>query len=130
MQDLCKEIWVVVKNLFPMVEGVRFEQMWAVINKRGDWNIIHQHGRYEISGGYYLQVSPNCGKIAFRDPRSAAPGNYFLNHFKDKGDVIWYTPKECDLMLWPSFLDHFVEPSQSDNDRIMISFDMMVNHSS
>ncbi len=32
--------------------------------------------------------------------------------------------KASDLMIWPAFLDHQVEPSQSDQDRIMISFDL------
>jgi len=30
------------------------------------------------------------------------------------------------LILWPSFLDHFVEPSQTDEERISISFDVVV----
>jgi hypothetical protein len=29
------------------------------------------------------------------------------------------------LMIWPSYLDHFVEPSQTDEERISISFDIM-----
>ena len=45
----------------------------------------------------------------------------------DKGDYSWYTPKESDLMLWPPFLDHMVEPSNSDDPRIMISFDLNFN---
>jgi hypothetical protein len=28
-------------------------------------------------------------------------------------------------MIWPSYLDHFVEPSQTDEERISISFDIM-----
>jgi len=27
-------------------------------------------------------------------------------------------------MLWPSYLDHFVEPSKSKDPRVMISFDI------
>ena len=28
-------------------------------------------------------------------------------------------------MIWPPYLDHFVEPSQTDEERISISFDIM-----
>ena len=28
------------------------------------------------------------------------------------------------LMIWPSYVDHFVEPNQTNNERISISFDI------
>jgi hypothetical protein len=29
-------------------------------------------------------------------------------------------------MLWPSYLDHFVEPSKANKERISISFDIIL----
>ena len=126
-KELQQEIYNICKSLWPPIEGIRFNQMWAAVNKKGDWNVIHQHGQYEISGAYYLQVPENSGRIGFRDPRSNAANNYFVNRYIDKGELKWYQPVECDLMLWPSFVDHFVEPSKSDKDRIMLSFDLMIS---
>jgi len=41
-------------------------------------------------------------------------------------ELLPITPREGDLMLWPAYLDHFVEPSNSDEERISISFDITV----
>ena len=41
--------------------------------------------------------------------------------------MIIYQIKEHDLLMFPSYLDHYVEPSKSDEDRIMISFDLDIN---
>ena len=66
----------------------------------------------------------NSGKINFRDPRPAALSNWIATKVLRNGEWEGYMPKASDLMIWPAFLDHQVEPSQSDQDRIMISFDL------
>ena len=127
MGGLCREISNVCFSLWPNFRKMGIAQMWAAINKKNDWNIIHQHGQYEISGGYYLRVPENSGKIVFRDP---APQriNYCPVYQLILGyDLLFNQPKEHDLVMWPSYLDHFVEPSKSDEDRIMISFDLKID---
>ena len=121
-KELCEKIWDCSKTIFPFVKNMRISQMWAAVNKKYNSNVIHQHGEYDISGAYYLQVPPNSGRIVFRDPRPSAIASYF--HTKIEGELYHIIPKECDLMFWPAFIDHFVETSYSDNDRIMISFDL------
>ena len=124
LEDLKKQIYNVCKSIFPSMQGIYFKQMWAGVNKKGHYNILHQHGNYMMSGGYYLQVPENSGKIQFRDPRPSAMANWIATKVMRKGEWEGYTPKASDLMIWPAFLDHQVEPSQSDQDRIMISFDL------
>ena len=124
LEDLKKQIYNVCKSIFPPMQGMYFKQMWAGVNKKGNFNILHQHGHYQLSGGYYLQVPENSGKIQFRDPRPSAMANWITTYVLRKGEWEGYTPKASDLMIWPAFIDHQVEPSQSDQDRIMISFDL------
>ena len=99
--------------------------MWANINKRNHWNIIHQHGQYTLSGTYYVKVPEDSGRIVFRDPRPGAIGNPFLINAFDKGEFKNLNIMEGLLAIWPSYLDHFVEPSNSDEERISISFDIV-----
>ena len=72
LEDLKKQIYNVCKSIFPTMSGVYFKQMWAGVNKKGDYNIIHQHGNYMMSGGYYLQVPENSRRIQIRDHRPSA----------------------------------------------------------
>ena len=49
-----------------------------------------------------------------------------MNHIFDKGEWRGINLKEGKLMIWPPFLDHFVEPSKSYEPRITVSFDLNV----
>jgi len=127
LNELCVEIWNVCHELWPLVidYGIKFKQMWAAINKINNWNVIHNHGGNHISGGYYLRVPENSGRIVFRDP-AAMRVNSITNLFHE-GELCEYQPKEHDLIMWPAYLGHFVEPSKSEEDRIMISFNLDIN---
>jgi len=125
MQELGQQIFNVCKTIFPHIKGMKITQMWAAINFEHSYNVLHSHGtHYDLSGAYYLQVPEKSGRIALRDPRPAAINHYWSNTYIDKGEYHWKKPQESDLMLWPSFLDHFVEPSKSKDPRVMISFDI------
>jgi len=106
------------------VKGATFHQMWACINKKHDQNLIHSHtNNYNLSGVYYLNVPADSGEIVFRDPRPGAnQAPYRL--FKDDGDSEYFAPVEGLIILFPSYLEHFVLPNQSDGDRISMSFDL------
>ena len=124
---LVKRIDEISKNLNLGIVETFIPKFWININQRNDYNIIHQHGGvYALSGTYYVKTPKNCGSIYFRDPRPAAIGNDFFNHRFDKGEFRIQNLEEGLLMLWPSFLDHFVEPSNTDEQRITISFDLAV----
>lgn len=124
---LIDEIYEMMKALpIQMNKGIWIPQLWVNVNKRHDYNLIHQHGQYVISGTYYVKVPKDSGRIIFRDPRPGAIGNYRLNTDIDKGEFRHYTPVDGTLMLWPSYLDHMVEPSNSNKERISISFDIRV----
>ena len=45
---------------------------WAVVNGRGASNVVHTHPMCLLSGAYYVQVAPGCGKLFFLDPRPVA----------------------------------------------------------
>ena len=126
LEPLTLEIVEFCKSINLDINEIVIPQMWINVNKKNDWNIIHSHGQYTLSGTYYVKVPEDSGKIVFRDPRPAAiNNNFFVNRF-DKGEFRRIKPVEGLLILFPSYLDHFVEPSNADEDRISISFDVMV----
>ena len=125
-EPLAKEIAGFVSHLNLGIEKIKIPQLWVNVNKKGDWNTIHQHGQYNLAGTYYVKVPEDSGRIVFRDPRPAAISNKFLVDRFDKGEFFNIKPLEGMLIIWPSYLDHFVEPSNSDEERISISFDVVV----
>ena len=123
-KPLVNEIVEFCKHLPLDIKEIRIPQLWVNVNKKGDHNIIHQHGAYHLAGTYYVKVPKNSGHIVFRDPRPSAISNVFMVDRFDKGECRNINTMEGLLAIWPSYLDHFVEPSQTDEERISISFDI------
>ena len=128
MDILSNELIDICKGLQLGITECVIPQMWANVNTKGTWNSIHQHGgSYELSAIYYVQVPENSGKLVFRDPRPGAVGNGLLSKNFDSGDYMSPDLYEGLLLIFPSYLDHFVEPSLSDEERISVSFDISTN---
>jgi uncharacterized protein (TIGR02466 family) len=100
-------------------------QSWINLLDRGGFNFLHMHEGSLLSGGFYLSVPPGSGQFVFRDPR---PG---VIHGSVKGGVpnghadIHLTPSDGLLVLFPCWMEHYVEPHDSDEPRITIAFNAL-----
>ena len=126
LEPLSFEISEFCKSINLGINEIVIPQMWINVNKKNDWNTIHSHGQYNLSGTYYVKVPKDSGQIVFRDPRPSAISNLFMVNTFDKGEFRKVKPIEGLLILFPSYLEHFVEPSNADEDRISISFDVVI----
>ena len=110
-------------------QSVKISNMWAIINTGGSTNSRHQHGNSTISGAYYVRAPKNCGDIVFYDPRPA-PIFYYPKSISSNSlnaQVSSITPKEGALILFPSYVDHSVNENLSNDERIVISFNITIN---
>ena len=67
----------------------------------------------------------NPGAISFFDPRGQAN----MNAIKGDGQVdpeYRVTPAAGDLLLWPAFLHHLVHPNLSQEQRMSVSFNVVL----
>ena len=107
-------------------QTVKITNMWSIINKQNSFNERHHHGNSALSAAYYVKADKDSGNIVFYDPRPAFtfshPDNSHVNDLNAQIKSI--TPKSGMLILFPSYLEHSVEPSKSDQDRIVISFNI------
>ncbi|MDB4860173.1 2OG-Fe(II) oxygenase family protein [Alphaproteobacteria bacterium] len=107
-------------------QSVSIKNLWAIINEKGAWNQKHHHSNSDLSAAYYVSAHENCGDIIFYDPRPApvykspiakSPNNLnaTINSIKPEAGM---------LVLFPSYLEHSVNPNLSDKKRIVISFNI------
>lgn len=97
-------------------------QSWVNLHDRGGFNFLHMHEAALLSGSFYLKVPAGSGALCFRDPR---PG---VLHGIIKGSVanghadVHLQPSPGLLVLFPCWMEHYVEPHESDEPRICIAF--------
>lgn len=98
---------------------------WYNCNGKHSYNIAHTHAGCYFSAAYYVKTPSNCGNIVFERPD-------LLNSWivtERLTDRNWATyilpPKENLLVVFPSYLRHYVESNltdDTDEDRISVAF--------
>ena len=96
---------------------VEVKEMWGNVNNKNNYNGAHIHAGV-LSGVFYSKVPPNSGRLILCNPAVRADGKMFRpNNF-----AIMPEPLAC--IFFPSWLEHYVEPNLSDDERISISFNI------
>lgn len=111
-------------SLPPGIEGeikvAFYGGCWANVLGDGGYNKIHNHPGAVWSGCYYVSVGEpepqpeTNGWIEFQDPR---PGNLHGANERVK-------PEEGLMLLFPGWLNHFVNPFRGRGERISIAFNL------
>ena len=121
MQDIWKEEWL---DREPVLGN-----MWANINPPGGMNRAHQHPNSLWSGVYYIKAPKNSGHLKIDDPRASAA---MVRPNQKKGPVpprlfreTHYEPVAGRCIMFPSWLMHCVDPNQSNDIRISVSFNFL-----
>ena len=103
--------------------------MWANINPPGGMNQPHIHPNSLFSGVYYVKSQPKAGRLKIFDPR---PGVQLIMPTRKSGDPgrdMWrdanIEPIEGRIVMFPAWLWHCVEPNQSNDIRISVSFNFI-----
>ena len=105
---------------------IKCTSMWAIINKKGNFNIEHSHSNNYLSAAYYVKAPDNCGNFKASNP------NILTRNFYPKSkqgtelnsNSVSIKISEGDLLIFPAYLPHSVEENQSDEERIIISFNI------
>ena len=103
--------------------------MWANVNPPGGMNRAHMHPNSLWSGVYYVKAPQNCGALKIDDPRTSAA---MCRPRMKEGDVPTrlYRETNCEpiagrLIMFPSWVTHCVDPNNSDDLRISVSFNFL-----
>ena len=106
--------------------NIRITQMWAIINKKDDFNVIHTHPNTYLSAAYYVKAPKNCGKFIVENPNIAKRHSFPPIAHRNELNLVLngLDINEGDLLLFPGYLPHKVGKNETDEDRIVISFNV------
>jgi uncharacterized protein (TIGR02466 family) len=107
-------------------KGTLFTSAWATLCRAGAYHAPHSHPDSAWSGVYYVDPGtgspdqPLSGVLEFLDPRAGveavtAPGDPYGEPFRIR-------PQAGLLVLFPSWLYHWVHPYTGQTPRIAVSF--------
>ena len=128
ISEISKNIESAIKDMDWDLETqiVKITSMWSIINNKNAFNEKHHHGNSSLSAAYYVKAEQNAGNIVFFDPRQANvfhhPTSKEVNNVNAQVQSV--TPTPGTLVLFPSYLEHKVNPNLSNEERIVISFNV------
>ena len=100
--------------------------MWANINPPGGSNQPHIHPNCFYSGVYYIKSNLKSGRLKLYDPR---PGVQLYLPRRTKTEIpksLWreasLEPVPGRILIFPAWVWHGVEPNESNDIRISVSF--------
>ena len=103
--------------------------MWANVNPPGGMNRAHQHPNSLWSGVYYIKAPKNCGHLKIDDPRASASMCRPRQKEGKKPSRLYrethYEPIDGRCIMFPSWLIHCVDPNESNDIRISVSFNFL-----
>ena len=110
----------------PIDKYVLLAEGWVNIGSKLSFNFPHNHPGFNLSGVYFVKVSKkrkDSGLLQFLDPRGSIKAysigvSEFKKPFNDSFTII---PEEKTLIIFPSWLHHWVTPNLEEEDRISVA---------
>jgi uncharacterized protein (TIGR02466 family) len=119
----------VSKKYFKLNRSLGISNIWFNINRYKDYNSKHTHPKSLLSGVFYSKVPDNSGSIRFFNSESAEiffADVDMMEFTKYNSSSYLLKPEVSFLHIFPSFLNHSVEPNLSNQERISFSFNTMI----
>lgn len=101
----------------------RIVSSWLTLTKPGLYAHIHDHGTNQISGVYWFKTNGKDGDLFFRNSLKALKCNPIGSSFAHEAN---FSPEQGRIAMWPSFLDHGVHENKTNDHRISLSFNIVL----
>ena len=132
VMEITKYVFDTIKNYGWKLDPTRtiISEMWAIINKPNDFNVIHTHPNSYLSAAYYVKVPKKSGKFVFENPLDVSRHSHPKEEKKTEFNlrVAGLEIEEGELLIFPAYLPHKVSENESDEDRVVISFNININY--
>lgn len=131
-KDIEEHLNFFLKSQLGISKKINFKitKSWVVKHLKGQYAPAHIHRNSFFSGVVYLQVSGTSGNISFtKQTSSIYPQQIFLeiddyNIYNSLCCTL--TPKNGNIIIFPSDVSHNVSLNNSDIDRLVLAFNVFV----
>ena len=108
--------------------NIKIKDAWFNINNNTDSNVPHFHPHSQFSGVIYLKIPKELdnkhGNLVFFDPRKNILRNNPNIGFGQFNEPLFIQPRLAEIVIFPSWLQHSVFPTFSNDTRISLSFNI------
>ena len=119
-----------IKNKIGYRHNLKLQRYWYNINYQDSFNMPHTHIGVQletvVSGVFYVESPKNCGHLIFKrnDPLlSLIYHRERVTNYNEYNSSSWVIIPVKNLgVLFPAYLEHYVEPNLNKGKRISISF--------
>jgi len=127
--DVVRTKFVELSRIFKLInpDEMDIDNFWININKTSDGNKLHNHLYSIFSIVYYVRIPYDSGKIIFHRPslddyKNCIKDGIIAEYNEFNSATCGYTPRIGDLIIFPSWLEHYVDYNNSEEERISIAF--------
>ena len=116
----------IANNTEPTIDNIHLTHSWVVSQYAGEYNPWHHHTG-DFSAVVYLKLPPKMSEEVEEDFKDHYPANgliefMFGENQEFRSDNLKFKPEVGKLLVFPSWLKHFVYPFQSEGERRSMSF--------
>jgi uncharacterized protein (TIGR02466 family) len=118
-------LYTVSLDVMKFTNPVKITDMWFNINYPNGFNLQHNHPQSILSGVFYTECSKQSGNIVFidKDDKNWVFNSNKIKEFNQYNSTEWtIEPKTNSCIVFPAWLQHYVEQNQSKKNRISFSF--------
>jgi len=113
-------------NILDVNKGLvpKIDECWSNLHPTGGFTDTHSHSLMPVVVSFYLSAPENSGGIVFTNPME-----YSLSHIPYNDPIEGKTETTVkvetgDILLFPGYLRHKTQVNYSDQDRIVITFNI------
>jgi uncharacterized protein (TIGR02466 family) len=127
-KDISRSSFEILDKLGYEADQIEITDMWANVLKQHETHQPHTHSNNFLSGVFYLDADDTKPGITFQDPRPGA--NVILPRKKfdhmNNANLLNYKAKTNRIIIFPSWLVHWVPTNLSTSNRISISWNIQI----
>ena len=114
-----------LQSVLEFLPSFNFVNWWVNINRKGDYNLAHIHSGSDLSGVWYLTDNHEA-PIHFISPFAYTRGELYNATGVLEGEY-YMRCNAGDMLIFPSDLQHRVEPNPTEQPRVSIAFNLRLS---